>query len=281
MKKGKKLLFILAAALLICFGAYRMYAGQYYHVQADAADYWVGQPQITYDESGLFSSEKWIGFGDPESETGVIFYGGAKVEEAAYIPLMTRLAEEGFYAVLVYMPDRMAILDADRALDVMEDHPQVERWFIGGHSLGGAMAAGFAAERDDISGLFLLAAYSTKAQQIPVLSLYGDRDRVLNQEKYEEYRSNLPEDTVELVIEGGSHAGFGCYGEQDGDGTAEISQREQQEIAAKAIAEWIEMAAEGRQVRAADDHQPMTIRRMAAKAGQRRTMNKKITPTGR
>lgn len=246
MKRAKKFFVIFAAVIAVCFGAYRMYAGQYYHVQEDAAEYWVGQPQVTYDEAGFFSSEKWIGFGNPESETGVIFYGGAKVEEAAYIPLMTRLAEKGLYAVLVYMPDRMAILDTDRALDVMEDNPEVERWFIGGHSLGGAMAAGFAAEREDVSGLFLLAAYSTKAQEIPVLSIYGDQDQVLNLEKYEEYRSNLPEDTVELVIEGGNHAEFGCYGAQDGDGLADISQEEQQEITAKTIAEWIERAADGR-----------------------------------
>ena len=37
----------------------------------------------------------------------------------------------------------------------------------------------------------------------------------------------LPSDTVEAVIEGGSHAYFGMYGEQDGDGTATISEEEQ------------------------------------------------------
>ena len=102
-----------------------------------------------------------------------------------------------------------------------------------GHSLGGAMAASFSANHDEeIDQLVLLAAYSTEdlsEKEIEVFSFYGTEDKVLNMAKYEEYYSNLPEDVIEEVIEGGNHANYGYYGMQDGDGKANITREEQQE----------------------------------------------------
>jgi alpha-beta hydrolase superfamily lysophospholipase len=100
-----------------------------------------------------------------------------------------------------------------------------------GHSLGGAMAASYSAAHDEVvDGLVLLAAYSTedlKDKEIDVYSFYGSEDQVLNMEKYKEYYSNLPEDTLEVIIEGGNHAYYGFYGEQEGDGTATITREAQ------------------------------------------------------
>ena len=106
------------------------------------------------------------------------------------------------------------------------------------------MAASYIAEnQEDFDGLILLAAYSTadiSDTDLEVLSIYGEKDKVLNMEKYEEYRINLPEDTKELVIEGGCHAYFGKYGMQDGDGEPAITQDEQIDITADAVAGLIE-----------------------------------------
>ena len=105
------------------------------------------------------------------------------------------------------------------------------------------MAASFAAENTDFyEGLILLAAYSTEdlsGKGLKVCSLYGDRDGVLNLEKYEQYRSNLPEDTLELVLEGGNHAGFGSYGPQEGDGESALASGEQLQWTADSIAAFI------------------------------------------
>ena len=60
----------------------------------------------------------------------------------------------------------------------------------------------------------------------------------MNREKYDENKPNLPEDFEEFVIEGGCHAYFGMYGEQDGDGDATISVEKQIEITAEAILEF-------------------------------------------
>ena len=61
----------------------------------------------------------------------------------------------------------------------------------------------------------------------------------MNREKYIQYRSNLPEDTLERVLEGGNHAGFGCYGPQDGDGVSALDPGVQLQWTADAILEFI------------------------------------------
>ena len=113
----------------------------------------------------------------------------------------------------------------------------MEEWYIGGHSLGGAMAASYAAEHaEDYEGLLLLAAYSTEdlaGTDLRVCFVYGSSDGVLNMEKYEQYRSNLPEDTVETVLDGGCHACFGSYGTQAGDGVHAMTEEEQTTLTAQ------------------------------------------------
>lgn len=134
----------------------------------------------------------------------------------------------------------VAVLDANAADGLPEKHPEITSWYIAGHSLGGAMAANYAAvHSDDYSGLILLAAYSTKdLTQAPlrVLSVYGSEDGVMNRESYKKNWANLPADTEEIILEGGCHAQFGSYGPQDGDGTPTISGEEQIGQTADAIA---------------------------------------------
>ena len=175
------------------------------------------------------------------AERVLIFYPGGRVEHTAYAPLLRSLAEEGWLCVLVKMPLDLAVLDADAAAGVAERFPQVEDWYVGGHSLGGAMAASYAAEHAaELEGLLLLAAYSTadlSDSGLAVWSVYGSEDTVLNGEKYARCRSNLPEDTREVVLEGGSHALFGDYGPQKGDGEAAITAMEQVALTVELLAD--------------------------------------------
>ena len=83
---------------------------------------------------------------------------------------------------------------------------------------------------DDFAGLILLGSYSTKDLSnsgLRVLSVYGSEDKVLDKEKYEKNKANLPADFIEVVIEGGCHAYFGMYGAQEGDGTPSITNEQQ------------------------------------------------------
>ncbi len=189
------------------------------------------------EENGVFTFK-------PQNATkGVIFYPGGKVEATAYAPLMQALAENGILSVLVTMPGNLAVLDMNAADGLKEKYPEIESWYMSGHSLGGSMAASYIAENSkEFDGIILLASYSTANLSnlgLDVLSIYGSNDGVLNMEKYEEYKPNLPEDFREVVITGGCHAYFGAYGEQDGDKKATITREEQIEITVNEILQFI------------------------------------------
>ena len=222
--------------VLMCLG-FAIYVSNYYHADEDA----VQAMSVVDDISVSQMDGDVIVFAPAEPKAGLIFYPGGKVEYIAYSPLMRACAEQGILCVLVKMPCNLAVLDMNAADGIAEHYPEIENWYIGGHSLGGAMAAAYAAEHSsDLDGLLLLAAYSTKDlgdSNLTVLSIYGSEDRVLNLQKYDEYRRNLPSDSVEAVIEGGCHAGFGNYGPQKGDGTPAITNREQIGQTAEKIAE--------------------------------------------
>ena len=225
---------ILAAIVIVCV-AFAVYVGSYYRADETALRAMSSADGISVE----YTDGGDIVFAPPEPKAGLIFYPGGKVEYTAYAPLMRACAERGVLCVLVKMPCNLAVLDMNAADGIAEQFPEVGNWYIGGHSLGGAMAASYAAgHSDELDGLILLAAYSTKdltESDLAVLSVYGTEDQVMSREKYAEYRNNLPSGAIEAVIEGGCHAGFGSYGPQDGDGTPTISGEEQ----IMQTAEWI------------------------------------------
>ena len=183
---------------------------------------------------------------EPENPVaGFIFYPGGLVETEAYAPLMEQLAEQGIFGVIVEMPHYLAMFDANGARGIQAKYPEIDKWYIGGHSLGGAMASLYAdRHQSEYEGLILLAAYSTKnltdEPAVDTLSIRGSEDGVLNMEKYEESKKNLPSDFEEVVIDGGCHAYFGDYGAQSGDGTPTISVQEQTEATVDAIMDFVE-----------------------------------------
>ena len=114
-----------------------------------------------------------------------------------------------------------------------------ERWYVGGHSLGGLVAAKYAAKNAErINGVVLLASYprETLPEPLSLLCCYGSNDGCLDRDRYEASRKNWPADSEELIIDGGNHAGFGNYGKQRGDRATDCTPGEQQRSAAEAIA---------------------------------------------
>ena len=221
-------------AFFVCAGLF--YVNDYYKATDKAQKAILGNEIIVIEEIGnyyLFSKSPLSSYIGPGEGKGIIFYPGGKVDEVAYAPLLVKLAEQGYEVYLVKMPAKLAIFGMNAASDIMKDNAHIEEWTMMGHSLGGAMAASFSANHDEeVDALVLLAAYSTEdltQHDIAVYSFYGSEDKVLNMEKYEEYRSNLPATTIEAVIDGGNHAYYAHYGEQEGDGVATISRDEQQE----------------------------------------------------
>ena len=188
----------------------------------------------------------WL-FDGPGKADALIFYPGAKVEAASYAPLLRKLAEGGVDCFLVKMPLGLAIFGVNKAGGLMKAY-SYERWYLAGHSLGGAMAAQYASKHaDDLSGLILLGAYTAKdltTVSFPVLYLYGTEDRIINRAKLEAGILMSPLGTVTVELEGGNHAQFGLYGAQKGDGTATITPEAQQTMAAEEILRIIYPAAE-------------------------------------
>ncbi len=215
---------ILVIALVVGIS---IYLGTYYHADLGAVYSFLDEAQI---DTERIDKEK-LAFVPKEISAGFIFYPGGKVEAEAYHPLMQECAKKGILSVIVEMPFNLAVFDINGADGIREHFPEVQKWYIGGHSLGGSMAASYLDKhRDEYDGLILLGSYSTvdfSDSKIKVISIYGENDQVLNKEKYEKNKSNLPADFKEQIITGGNHAGFGMYGEQKGDGEATISNREQ------------------------------------------------------
>lgn len=232
MRKIIKYIFVL---LLLCGIGFGVYVGDYYHA-SESANLILNEVQDTVE---IIEKEETIVFMPDEPMAGFIFYPGGKVETQAYAPLMKELAKQGVLCVLVHMPFHLAVLDMNAADGIQDDY-DIENWYIGGHSLGGAMAASYVANHlTEYEGLVLLASYSTgEISNLNVLSIYGSEDQVMNKEKYDEYRKNIP-DVDEVVLEGGNHAGFGDYGHQKGDGVSTISNLKQIQITSEYILKMI------------------------------------------
>ena len=169
-----------------------------------------------------------IVYGEPsQSDVALIFYPGGNVDPYAYEDLCNSLVQNGIPVIVAKMPMKLAIFGINRANGIIRDYPDVDHWYIGGHSLGGAMAAIWTAKhQDDVDGVIFLAAYSTKDLDVPVLSIYGTNDGVLNMKSYNKNLNRLS-DVDEYIIEGGNHCQFGSYGFQKGDNEATISHDEQ------------------------------------------------------
>lgn len=237
MKIRQKKLTILILAIVFLVAVCIWYVNDVYHSEVTITDY-----QNRSEEVAITEIDHGLFLDGPGTDTAIIFYPGAKVEYTAYLPLFYDLAEEGFDCFLLKMPCNLAIFGQDKAETII-DTCDYNHWYLSGHSLGGAMAASYASGHlDGLDGLVLLAAYPTKNLQgadFSVLSVYGSQDGVLNSEKLETGRAYMPKDYTELCINGGNHAYFGNYGEQEGDNPAAISREEQQEQTVTAIREMV------------------------------------------
>jgi hypothetical protein len=169
------------------------------------------------------------------ASTGFIFYPGGRVPHEAYAPAAREIAEAGYLSVIVPAPFGLAVLAPDAADSIVSAYPEIEHWVIGGHSLGGAMAAQYAAGHGDvIDGLALWAAYppdgtDLSGADLVTSSISASNDGLATPDDIAASVPRLPADTTFVEVGGGNHAGFGWYGEQDGDGEATISRLEQQE----------------------------------------------------
>ena len=189
------------------------------------------------DATVTVTEADWIEFSPAagSATTGFIFYPGARVDPKAYAPALRALAEQGYFAAVTPMPLNFAILAPNRADAVIAAHPEIEHWFIGGHSLGGATSAIYADQHPGaLDGVVFWAAYPPESNSLAsrtdlvVSSISGTLDGLATPAKIDASKPFLPASTQFVAIEGGNHAQFGWYGDQAGDNPATISREDQQ-----------------------------------------------------
>jgi hypothetical protein len=151
------------------------------------------------------------------SDTGFIFYPGGRIDPRGYAPLMKAIASAGYLVVVPEMPINMAPFRPNIADKIMAAHPDIRRWVIGGHSVGGTMAAQYTnTHRDAIAGLAIWASFPADNADLadadlPVMLIYGSRDPRVNDDSVARRQHLLPADARYVRIDGGDHHQFGSY----------------------------------------------------------------------
>ncbi|MDD9268009.1 alpha/beta hydrolase [Paenibacillus sp. GCM10023248] len=232
-KWGLALLLILIAAITWLLRPYQPES------EALAAMQSTGEVQVSEDAQALYFEPK------SPVQPSMIYYPGGLVKPASYAPYAAELAKAGHRVYIVKMPLNLAIFGSDRALPIITAKHPDETFLIGGHSLGGVMAARFAAAHAaEFAGVFFLASYpdpkgSLVSANLPVISLVGSRDGAVNMDALTEAKLYLPSTTEYHTLQGGNHSQFGSYGLQNGDLPAEMTPEQQRDETIKLLLDWI------------------------------------------
>jgi len=192
---------------------------------------------LVSDDSVLVSESPWLSFtpAGSRADTGVILYPGGRIDPRGFAPLARAIAAEGYLVVVPTMRLNIAALSPDRASEAIATWPDIHRWVLAGHSIGGVMAAKYAHDHPkQITGLVIWAAYpdnntDLSGRELPVTVIYASEDDALAQPaRVEARRHLLPAHTRWVLIEGGDHHQFGSY-EVTGPRSALISAADQQQ----------------------------------------------------
>jgi dienelactone hydrolase len=228
--RSKRWLWLLLLVPVLLIAGFLVWAGAPLGPMPEALQALASGPDVTV------ATEPWLVFQPAATvpTTGLVIYPGGHVDYRSYAPTAQAIAAQGYLVVIPSMPLSLAVLAPNRAAEVMAAFPEIETWAIGGHSLGGAMAAHYVYQSPGTAaGLVLWASYPPSSDDLSgrtdlaVLSVYGTLDHQAG-EGIPASRPILPSDTEWIVIEGGNHAQFGWYGPQPGDPPAAISREAQQ-----------------------------------------------------
>ncbi|XHH09912.1 MAG: alpha/beta hydrolase [Candidatus Bathyarchaeia archaeon] len=200
------------------------------------------------DENVTVIQGQWLIF-EPTAanySTGFIFYPGGRINPVSYAPYAHAIASEGYLVVIAPMPFNLAVFGVNSANDIMTAYPNVTSWAVGGHSLGGSMAAQYINDNSGkAEGLALWAAYppsgvNLSTADIKAVTIHGTNDGLVSSQQIYDSLNQLPPDTEVVEISGGNHAQFGWFGSQSGDNTAEVSRELQQQTTVNATVQILE-----------------------------------------
>ena len=150
-------------------------------------------------------------------KTGVILYPGGDCDVRGYAQIQRRLALAGYLVVAVPMPLNNALLAPNRADQVRAAYPDVDRWALIGHSLGGVMAARYATlRRRNLAGLILWDSYPMERNSLadvkfPVVHIHRANAQGFAPEQYAAQRHLFPASSRWIGVPGGAHMYFGAF----------------------------------------------------------------------
>jgi dienelactone hydrolase len=242
MRRRYKVLLGILLALAVAFAGFVIWAETPPSPMPEAYD------ALKSDSSVTVSIGNWLVFTPVSSNvsTGFVIYPGGRVDFRSYAPAAHAMAAEGYLVIIPQMPLNLAVFGVSAANDVIGHYPDISSWAIGGHSLGGTMAAQFAFENPSkIKGLVLWAAYPASGTDLSksnllVTTIHGSNDGLVSTAQIDDSLKLLPPLTVRVEIAGGNHAQFGWYGNQAGDNVATINRETQQNLTVTATTQLLE-----------------------------------------
>jgi dienelactone hydrolase len=241
LRRRYKILIAVLVAILVIFSGFVVWAETPPPPMQQAYDAAKSDVNVTV------SQRQWLVF-EPKAinyTTGFIFYPGGRVNYLAYAPYAHAIASEGYLVIIVPMPLNLAVFGVNSANEVITAYPNIVSWAIGGHSLGGTMAAQYIHDNPNkVEGLALWASYppsgvNLSTFNIIAVTIHGTNDGLVKTQQIDDSLKQLPPDTIRVEIKGGNHAQFGWYGAQSGDNPATISRMQQQDLTVNATAQML------------------------------------------
>lgn len=229
---------VIAAVVVVAWAGTPMAADK------DKVESVTADPAITVEERpGGYVIKDTNAIGE---RTGLVFYPGGHVDPAAYLWTFGPLVKQTNVRVYITeMPLHLAVLDPGRAGEIIGTDPLVRVWFIGGHSLGGAMACQFAADNPSrVRGVVLLAGYCPAGETLnrtamSLLVLYGSEDTVVTRDRLA-MREWAPDDAQFVELDGLNHSSFAAYDGQPNDDPATVSARVARQRFVDRLVEWFD-----------------------------------------
>jgi len=241
LRKRYKLIIAVLATISIVFSGFVFWAETPPSATQEAYDALISDTKVEVIQSNILVFKPI----NTNYTAGFIFYPGGRINYIAYAPYAHAIAAQGYIVIIVKMPLNLAVFGINQANDVIASYPNVTSWGIGGHSLGGSMAAQYINDNPGkVEGLALWASYppsgvDLSTSDITVTTIHGSNDGLVSMQQITDSLRQLPSSTVRVEINGGNHAQFGWYGTQSGDNIATISHNEQQEITVNATVQML------------------------------------------
>jgi pimeloyl-ACP methyl ester carboxylesterase len=117
--------------------------------------------------------------------------------------------------------------------DSSGSNPQIEKWFLIGHSLGGLPISRITLrEPGKVRGIAYLASYMVidlSELAVSAIRITASNDRIMNKKMMEANLRYLPKDSITVVLEGANHQGFSASRAWGRDGAVTMTWKEQQE----------------------------------------------------